>query len=173
MTQIFEKIWVKYAEVIYNSLKDKDLSDKKSIKEVDNEVNDLTQELQRFVVHLQIALKLFYSRTINYAYFNEEKDELINLITTLLFRTGNIYSTIFDLYKLSLDQEIKKMSENFYNLKKITPEELGLNKQYCLNIISLNFQEEILTKKLEELENNNINNNINEINTDEEKDNSK
>ena len=172
VTQIFEKIWVKYAEVIYNSLKDKDLSDKKSIKEVDNEVNDLTQELQRFVVHLQIALKLFYSRTINYAYFNEEKDELINLITTLLFRTGNIYSTIFDLYKLSLDQEIKKMAENFYNLKKITPEELGLNKQYCLNIISLNFQEEILTKKLEELENNNINNNINEINTDEEKDNS-
>ena len=153
-------------------MKEKDLSDKKSIKEVDNEVNDLTQELQRFVVHLQIALKLFYSRTINYAYFNEEKDELINLITTLLFRTGNIYSTIFDLYKLSLDPEIKKMSENFYNLKKITPEELGLNKQYCLNITSLNFQEEILTKKLEELENNNINNNINEINTDEEKDNS-
>jgi hypothetical protein len=114
---------------------------------------------------LQIALKLFYSRTINYAYFNEEKDELINLITTLLFRTGNIYSTIFELYKLSLDQEIKEMSEKFSKLKKITPEELGLNKQYCLNITSLNFQEEILTKKLEQLENNN---NINEINTEED-----
>jgi len=168
VTQIFEKIWVKYAKVIINSLKEKDLKVKKNIKEINDEVNDLTQEIQRFVVHLQIALKLFYSRTINYAYFNEEKDELINLITTLLFRTGNIYSTIFELYKLSLDQEIKEMSEKFSSLKKITPEELGLNKQYCLNITSLNFQEEILTKKLEQLENNN---NINEINTEEDNNN--
>ena len=168
VTQIFEKIWVKYAKVIINSLKEKDLNVKKNIKEINDEVNDLTQEIQRFVVHLQIALKLFYSRTINYAYFNEEKDELINLITTLLFRTGNIYSTIFELYKLSLDQEIKEMSEKFSKLKKITPEELGLNKQYCLNITSLNFQEEILTKKLEQLENNN---NINEINTEEDNNN--
>ena len=168
VTQIFEKIWVKYAKVIINSLKEKDLNVKKNIKEINDEVNDLTQEIQRFVVHLQIALKLFYSRTINYAYFNEEKDELINLITTLLFRTGNIYSTIFELYKLSLDKEIKEMSEKFSSLKKITPEELGLNKQYCLNITSLNFQEEILTKKLEQLENNN---NINEINTEEDNNN--
>ena len=104
------------------------------------------------MVHLQISLKLFYSRTINYAYFNEEKDELINLITTLLFRTRNIYSTIFDLYKLSLNQELKKISRNFQELKKITPEDLGINKQYCLNITTLNYQEEILTKKFEELD---------------------
>ena len=101
------------------------------------------------MVHLQIALKLFYSRTINYAFFDEEKDELINLITTLLFRTGDISSTVFDLYKLSLDKEIKKMLQNFYELKKITPEELGIDKQYCLNIVTLDYQEEILTKKLE------------------------
>ena len=157
VTQIFVKIWVNYALLIMDSLKKKNLEDIKTIKEIDIVVNDLTQELQRFVVHLQIALKLFYSRTINYAYFNEEKDELINLITTLLFRTGDIYSTIFELYKLSLLQEIKKISSNFYKLKKITPEELGLKKQYCLNISSLNFQEEILTKKLEEVNNKIIN----------------
>ena len=149
VTQIFVKNWVNYAKIIINSLKEKDLNDEKVITEISKVVNDLTQELQRFVVHLQISLKLFYSRTINYAFFDEEKDELINLITTLLFRTGDISSTVFDLYKLSLDQEIKKMLQNFYELKKITPEELGIDKQYCLNIVTLDYQEEILTKKLE------------------------
>ena len=152
VTQIFVKVWVKYAEIIIKSLKEKNLNDNNTIKEINSVVEELTQELQRFVVHLQISLKLFYSRTINYAYFNEEKDELINLITTLLFRTGNIYSTIFDLYKLSLNQELKKISRNFQELKKITPEDLGINKQYCLNITTLNYQEEILTKKFEELD---------------------
>ena len=156
VTQIFAKIWVKYAETIINSLEAKNLNDKFIINEINSVVDELTQELQRFVVHLQIALKLFYSRTINYAYFNEEKDELINLITTLLFRTGDIYSTIFDLYKLSLNQELKKIYRNFQELKKVTPEDLGINKQYCLNIISLNFQEEILLKKLNEIENKQI-----------------
>ena len=132
------------------------MNDKFIINEINSVVDELTQELQRFVVHLQIALKLFYSRTINYAYFNEEKDELINLITTLLFRTGDIYSTIFDLYKLSLNQELKKIYRNFQELKKVTPEDLGINKQYCLNIISLNYQEEILLKKLNEIENKQI-----------------
>ena len=143
VTQIFVKVWVKYAEIIIKSLKEKNLNDNNIIKEINSVVEELTQELQRFVVHLQISLKLFYSRTINYAYFNEEKDELINLITTLLFRTRNIYSTIFDLYKLSLNQELKKISRNFQELKKITPEDLGINKQYCLNITTLNYQEEI------------------------------
>ena len=75
------------------------------------------------------------------------------------------------------NQEIKKMSQNFYNLKRITPEELGLNKQFCLNISSLNYQEEILTKKLEELnkviieeKNEENDEDINDINNNNEND---
>ena len=149
VTQIFVEIWVKYAKVKINNIREsyKDLDDKKNIEEINFFVNELTQELQRFVVHLQISLKLFYSRTINYSYFNEEKDELINLITTLLFRSGEIYNTVFELYKLSLTQEIQKMAQNFQKLKRVAPEELGINRQYCLNLESLDCQEEILTKK--------------------------
>ena len=154
VTQIFVKKWWGYAELKIESMKRKyqDLDDKNQIDEINRIVDDLTQELQRFVVNLQIALKLFYSRTINYSYFNEEKDELINLITTLLFRTGNIYSTVFSLYKLSMDKEIRMMTKNFAELKKANPEELGIERQYCLNIGSLDFQEEILTKRLKETE---------------------
>ena len=146
VTQIFVEIWVKYAQGKINSIK------QKTVQNTDEIVENLTKELQRFIVHLQISLKLFYSRTINYSYFNEEKDELMNLITTLLFRTGNIYNTVFELYQLSMEKEIKKMVENFHKLKKIAPEELGIEKQLCLNIISLNFQEEILNNKLKEIE---------------------
>ena len=174
VTQIFVELWVKYAEIKINSLKKKysDLNDKFNIDEINLVVNDLTQELQRFVVHLQISLKLFYSRTINYSYFNEEKDELINLITSLLFRTGNIYNTVFELYRLSMEQEIEKTTKNFQNLKKANPEEFGINKQYCLNLITLILQEEILNKKLKELdESNSVGNNS--INNNEEEDNNK
>ena len=168
VTQIFEEIWVKYAKVKINNIREsyKDLDDKRNIEEINFFVNELTQELQRFVVHLQISLKLFYSRTINYSYFNEEKDELINLITTLLFRSGEIYNTVFELYKLSLTQEIQKMAQNFQKLKRVAPEELGINRQYCLNLESLDCQEEILTKKLKELENKEDNTDI--INDDNE-----
>ena len=170
VTQIFVKVWTKFAEVKINSLKEKDSNDKNTKKEIDTVVNELTQELQRFVVHLQICLKLFYSRTINYAYFGEEKDELINLITTLLFKTGDIYSTVFDLYSLSLEQEIQNLSQNFYSLKKISPQDLGINRQYCLNEESLNYQEEILTKKLEEVKNKEITkDNYNDINFQKKK----
>ena len=173
VTQIFVKIWVGYAEVKIDSLKRKykDLDNKNQIDEINLIVDEMTQELQRFVVHLQIALKLFYSRTINYSYFNEEKDELINLITTLLFRTGNIYNTVFDLYKLSLDQNIRKMARNFLDLKKVNPEELGIDRQYCLNFVSLEFQEEILEKKLKEMEgkSSSINNEENDIELEKKK----
>ena len=173
VTQIFVKKWWGYAQLKIDSMKRKyqDLDNKNQIDEINLIVDDLTMELQRFVVHLQIALKLFYSRTINYSYFNEEKDELINLITTLLFRTGNIYSTVFSLYKLSMDKEIRMMTKNFAELKKANPEELGIERQYCLNIESLDFQEEILTKKLKETENYNFIKNNNLSNVIEENDN--
>ena len=159
VTQIFVKKWWGYAELKIDSLKRKyqDLDNKNQLDEINLVVDELTKELQRFVVHLQIALKLFYSRTINYSYFNEEKDELINLITTLLFRTGNIYSTVFSLYKLSMDKEIKIMTRNFSELKNANPEELGIERQYCLNVTSLDFQEEILNKQLKENEINILN----------------
>ena len=150
VVQIFEQSWVKYANTKLNLLQVNysDNNNKNNIKIINKQVNSLTRQLQRFVVHLQISLKLFYSRTINYTSFNEEKDELINIITTLVFRTGKIYNTIFELYKLSLRQEINNMTNCLEKLAKISPEDLGIAKQYCLNKNTLEYQEEILLKKI-------------------------
>jgi len=146
VVQIFESIWVEYVSSKIYSIKQKyeDYNSKVFLKEINEIVNEMTEQLQRFVVHLQICLKLFYSRTINFSCFNEEKDELINLLTTLVFRTGKISNVIFELYKLSLNPEIDNMRENFNKLIKINPEELGIFKQFCLNLETLNYQEKIL-----------------------------
>jgi len=146
VVQIFESIWVEYVSSKIYSIKQKyeDYNNKVFLKEINEIVNEMTEQLQRFVVHLQICLKLFYSRTINFSCFNEEKDELINLLTTLVFRTGKISNVIFELYKLSLNPEIDNMRENFNKLIKINPEELGIFKQFCLNLETLNYQEKIL-----------------------------
>ena len=146
VVQIFESIWIEYVSSKIYSIKQKyeDYNSKVFLKEINEIVNEMTEQLQRFVVHLQICLKLFYSRTINFSCFNEEKDELINLLTTLVFRTGKISNVIFELYKLSLNPEIDNMRENFNKLIKINPEELGIFKQFCLNLETLNYQEKIL-----------------------------
>ena len=155
VVRIFEKIWVDYAKIKINLIRQnyKDYNDKNNIKIINKQVNELTNQLQRFIVHLQISLKLFYSRTINYSCFNEEKDELINLLTTLVFRTGDIYDIVFELYKLSLMPEIDNMTECLLKLIKIEPQKLGIFKQFCLNKQSLDYQEEILLDQLKSIGN--------------------
>ena len=44
------------------------------------------------------------------------------------------------------------MTKNFSELKNANPEELGIERQYCLNLTSLDYQEEILNKELKESE---------------------
>ena len=152
VSQIFEKVWVSFVQnkmVLLN----KNFNDysEESLKYMNKEVGEITYQFQKFVIRLQICLKLFYSRTINYSCFNEEKDELINLITTLIFRTGKIYETMFSLYKLSLESTINDMTYKYRTLAKILPEELGIKKQFCLNKETLDLQEQILQKHLKEI----------------------
>ena len=151
VAQIFESVWVDFAN---NKL---DLMEKnypetndENRKDIEKDVAELTYQFQKFVIKLQICLKLFYSRTINYAFFNEEKDELINLTTTLIFRTGKIYEVMFKLYQFSLRNEIADMTRKYIKLKRITPEDLGVAKQFCLNKETLDLQEQILLKHIKE-----------------------
>ena len=45
---------------------------------------------------MQVSLKLFYSKSINFENFIEEKDEIINLITYILFNDKTFYMQISD-----------------------------------------------------------------------------
>ena len=155
VAQIFESVWVEYAKNrIEQMRKNYPEATEQNRKDIDKDVAELTYQIQKFVIKLQICLKLFYSRTINYSFFNEEKDELINLTTTLIFRTGKIYETMFSLYEFSLRTEIGDMSMKYQKLKKITPEDLGVAKQFCLDKETLELQEQILMKNLNEINQN-------------------
>ena len=152
VAQIFESVWVDFANSkIELMTKNYPETNDENRKDIEKDIAELTYQFQRFVIKLQICLKLFYSRTINYSFFNEEKDELINLITTLIFRTGRIYEVMFSLYEFSLRNEIGDMKKKYEKLKKITPEDLGVAKQFCLNKETLDLQEQILSKKLKEI----------------------
>jgi len=154
VAQIFESVWVDYVNEKMQIMEKKYPETTEENKyNIEKDIAELTYQFQRFVIKLQICLKLFYSRTINYSFFNEEKDELINLITTLIFRTGKIYETMFSLYSFSLRREIHDMTMKYEKLKKITPEDLGVARQFCLDKTTLEMQEEILQNKLKECEN--------------------
>ena len=152
VAQLFESVWVDYAKSRLEFMKN-NYGEPNNInkKDIDKEIVDLTYQFQRFMIKLQVCLKLFYSRTINYSFFNEEKDELINLTTTLVFRTGHIYEIMFSLYSYSLSQEIAEMSIKYQKLRLIKPEDLGILPQFCLNGETLNMQEEILQNYLKEI----------------------
>ncbi len=111
--------------------------------------NLVTKELQKFIVKLQTCLRLMYSRTINYQYFIEEKDEVINLITNLIFKDGIIYSKLYELYEISLFDEIKVFENKLNELKGIKPQDLGITQKFCLNDDTLILQKKMASEKME------------------------
>ena len=142
--QIFEQTWVKYVE---KKLKLMENFEDENNNNTNSMVDNFTKQLQNFVIIVQNCLKLFYCKAIDYSCFDNEKDELINLLTTLVFRTGEIYNTIFKLQKIKLSSVVSNMENKYFHLKKITPQILGIEKQFCLNVETLNLQEEILEKE--------------------------
>ena len=151
--QLFEATWVKYIKKQLGRISNKDQSlEEKAF--ANNLIDNLTREFQNFIIKVQICLKLFYCRAINYSCFVNEKDELMNLITTLFFKTGKIYETTFELLKIKLSDEIDDMNNKYKELINITPQQLGIKKQFCLNEVTLNFQESILEKEKKNIEEN-------------------
>ena len=156
--QIFEETWVKYVDkkiqFIYNFEDSDNENEKYNINAI---VDSITFQLQNFAIKMQNCLKLFYCRAIDFSCFNNEKDELINLITTLIFRTGRIYEKLFELQKIKLKSVSEDMENKYNQLKEITPQQLGIERQFCLNEETFMMQEEILEKEEKELKENDEN----------------
>ena len=148
--QIFEKTWVKYIEKNILAIKNDNESDEAKAN-TNLLIDNLTREFQNFIIKVQVSLKLFYCRAINYSCFSNEKDELMNLITTLFFKTGRIYEITFELLKIKLKDEVEDMIKKYNELNNITPQQLGINKQFCLNEVTYNFQESILENELKKI----------------------
>ena len=117
---------------------------KNNITEFENEI---TQCLRDFIIAMHCCLKLFYSTCINYACFEEEKDDIINLLTSLFFKTGKLYETIFSLYYKSFENEYEELQAKFNDLKIVRPKDLDVQIKFCLDEDTLELQRNILKDK--------------------------
>lgn len=120
-------------------------------------LHSVIRQIQRFIVEIQITVKLFYSKAINYKYFIEEKDEFNNLVTALLFKTDNIYQLMFNLFEMTYEKDIYVFQTKLIQYKDISPEELGVAKQFRLDKSTKAYQIELIgLSQNEKIKGNNI-----------------
>ena len=145
----------------------------KSKKEDKNECmkkgKNIIKQIQNFIEIMQVGLKLFYSKSINYRYFIDEKDEIINLLSYILFNIQRIYKYISQIFYYMNIEKIEKLESQFKNIGELTPKEIGIHPKFCLDKDIEEFKIELKNNK-----NNIINtNNDNYIITTEKEENSR
>ena len=94
---------------------------------------DIITQLQEFMVLIQIVIKIFYSRSITYVYFRDEKDEFLNLVSFIIFNNDKIYKKFFELFELMNKENEEILESKFKLLGDLTPEEIGIKPEFCLN----------------------------------------
>ena len=125
------KEFVKYF-VPYLKEKLKKVSDK-----FDAFKKQIVKEIQFFIEIMQVALKLFYIKSINYKFFVSERDEFINLICYILFNYKKqnkyvFYNAIFEFFQYLNKEETEKFEEKIESLGSLSPREAGVNIKFCL-----------------------------------------
>ena len=96
---------------------------------------------------MQNVIKLFYSRSISYDYFRDEKDEFLNLVSYIIFSSVKIYDAFFQLFQFMNRDNIEIFEKKHELLGDITPEEIGIKERFCLNEKTNKFMEELKLKK--------------------------
>ena len=150
----FNKIFCKYIntnlKIFEEDLKKGNITGEQYNEKLKNFEIEITTSLQNFICHIHCTLKLFYSTVINYTPFQEEKDDLINMLITLFFKTGNLYETLFNLYNLAFTQQIQDLQDKLIRLRNVRPKNLGVQIKFCLDDDTLELQQQILKEKREE-----------------------
>ena len=146
-------------------------ANKTNKEECSKKGRDIIKQIQEFIEIMQVVLKLFYSKSINYRYFIDEKDEIINLISYILFNVHNIYRYVKTIFRCMNYEKIEKLEFQFQKLGDLTPKEIGIDPKFCLDKETDEYMEELLLNK-----NNlniNIRNNSQVINNDQISENNK
>jgi hypothetical protein len=170
---LFVKYFCKYINTNIDNfnkqLKNQFLNEENFAQNINNFDNEITQSLRKFIIAMHCSLKLFYSTCINFVCFEEEKDDIINLLTSLFFKTGKLYESIYSLYSQSYNNNLKQLQEKFNDLSKVKPKDLGVQIKFCLDEDTLEFQRNILKEK--QIEKDNDNNKMENMNQSDKKDN--
>ena len=95
--------------------------------------NMIINDLQRFIIKTQTITKLFYCKCINLDFFVEEKDELINLVTTIVFLKPNIYKNIYSLFEMQFHDEVNDFNYKLFLVKDVKPADLNIPSKLSLD----------------------------------------
>ncbi len=131
------------------------------IKNISDKIID---DLKRFIIKIQSTTKLFYCKSTNLDFFIEEKDELINLMTSKIFLQSDIYKNIYNLFSIQFKNEVNDFKYKLFLVKNIKPKDLNIPNKLSLDENTTKeinkFKEEYKLKKEKE-GNFNINENNN------------
>lgn len=95
--------------------------------------DEVVSHIQKFAIKTESALKLFYTEALNLQCFYEEKDELINIICGVLFKTGILYDKIYQLFSMQMSKEVFEFEQKITKQSKITPINLNINVKFRLD----------------------------------------
>ena len=95
--------------------------------------SDIIEDLKRFIMKIQTTTKLFYSKSINLDFFIEEKDELINLVTSIIFQKSDIYNNIYSLFTIQYQKEINDFKYKLLLVKDTKPIDLNIPDKLSLD----------------------------------------
>lgn len=109
---------------------------------------ELVNHIQKFIIKVQAALKLFYSKAVDLQCFTEEKDELINLVTSQFFQTGKIYNKIYELFSLQINKQILYLDKKLQFIKNISPKDIGIPEKFSLDENTIEFQQSLKQKEI-------------------------
>ena len=102
----------------------------------------IVTQIQNFIETMQVVLKLFYSKSINYKYFIDEKDEIINLICYILFNHQTIYRLLANIFSYMNYEKIIKLQQQFKKIGDLTPTDVGISQKFCLNKVTEEYMEQ-------------------------------
>ena len=150
----FNRIFSKYINTnlknLENQLKKREITPEQYVNNLSKFETEITTNLQKFIIRMHCTVKLFYSMVVDYTCFQDEKDDLLNMIITLFFKTGNLYEAVYELYNLAFSKQIQDMQDKLVNLKNVKPKNLDVQIKFCLDDDTLELQKKILKEKREE-----------------------
>jgi len=102
---IINKFSEEYTNIINNKIQiiKNERNENNLIEEIKNKV---IKDIQTFVEIIKVAIKLYYLKVINYEYFLDEKDEVFDLVSSILFNKTKFYKSLFELFELSNKKKI-------------------------------------------------------------------
>ena len=133
----FAEIYSTYINDCYPYINQEKNEKEKKLEDIKKEI---IKDIQNFIDIIAIALKLFYMKSINYDYFDYEKDEFINLICFFLFNEKNFEKSLFDFFELSNQKEQEKLNIKKKQFGIITPKDTGISIKFRLNEDTENFK---------------------------------